>query len=104
MFLFFLPLFFLRAMLDLFFNLYKMQVYSKTDARQHFSSLFNAVRYGDSVVGVGRGKMRISGKVLPEVLMVKLPESDELEVFKKSPLGFEKALQKWFLEKVATSL
>jgi len=78
-----------------------MQVYSKTDARQHFAALFNAVRYAGNVVGVGRGKIRVNGKVMPEVLMVKMPTPDEVEQFKKSPKGFDEEMQKWFLEKVA---
>ena len=83
------------------FILYSMQVFSKTDARQNFARLFNAVRYGGNVVGVGRGKIRIKGQVLPEVLMVKMPTPEDIETLKKSPEGFDKAMRKWLLEKVA---
>lgn len=79
-----------------------MQVYSKTHARQNFSTLFNAVRYAGHVVGIGRGKIRVSGKVLPEVLMVKMPTPDDISEFKKSPLGFHEAMKKWLLERLAS--
>ncbi|MDP2691643.1 MAG: hypothetical protein Q8O95_04555 [bacterium] len=79
-----------------------MQVYSKTNARQNFAALFNAVRYAGRVIGVGRGKIKVGGKILPEVLMVKMPTPDEIEELKKSPLGFDEAMKKWLLEKVAS--
>jgi hypothetical protein len=79
-----------------------MQVFSKTDARQNFAALFNAVRYAGNVVGVGRGKIRVNGKVLPEVLMVKMPTPDDIEMLKKSPLGFDEAMKQWLLEKLAS--
>lgn len=77
-----------------------MQVFSKTDARQNFASLFNAVRFAGNVVGIGRGKIRVHGKVLPEVLMVKMPTHDDIEELRKSPLGFDEAMKQWLLEKI----
>jgi hypothetical protein len=79
-----------------------MQVFSKTHARQNFASLFNAVRYAGNVVGIGRGKIRVQGKVLPEVLMVKMPTPEDITELKKSPLGFHEAMKKWLLEKLAS--
>lgn len=78
-----------------------MKVFSKTDARQNFAALFNAVRYARGVVGIGRGKIKIDGKILPEVLMVKMPEPEDMEAFKKSPKGFDEAMKCWLLERVA---
>jgi len=77
-----------------------MQVFSKTHARQNFASLFNAVRYAGNVIGIGRGKIRVQGKVLPEVLMVKMPSPEDISEFKKSPLGFHEAMKKWLLERL----
>lgn len=77
-----------------------MQVFSKTDARQNFASLFNAVRFAGNVVGIGRGKIRVHGKVLPEVLMVKMPTHEDIEALRKSPLGFDEAMKQWLLEKI----
>ncbi|MGE3340603.1 MAG: hypothetical protein AB7J46_01490 [Candidatus Altimarinota bacterium] len=77
-----------------------MQVYSKTHARQNFASLFNSVRYAGSVVGIGRGKIKMGNKVLPEVLMVKMPTPEDITELKKSPLGFHEAMKKWLLERL----
>jgi len=81
-----------------------MQVYSKTDARQNFASLYNAVQYGGNVIGVGRGKIKVNGKILPEVLMVRMPTPEDIEELKKSPKGFNIALKEWLLEKIAEEL
>jgi len=82
-----------------------MQVYSKTDARQNFASLYNAVKFGGSVVGVGRGKIRApSGKILPEVLMVRMPSGADIEELKKDQRGFDKALQDWLMNQIAREL
>lgn len=81
-----------------------MQVYSKTDARQNFASLYNAVNFGGSVVGIGRGKIRIKNKILPEVLMVRMPTPDDIELLKKDKRGFDKALKEWLLDKIAQEL
>lgn len=82
-----------------------MQVYSKTDARQNFAALYNAVNYGGRVVGVGRGKIKTpSGKILPEVLMVRMPTPEDLELLKADPRGFEEALKAWLMEKIAQEL
>lgn len=81
-----------------------MKVFSKTHARQNFATLYNAVNYGGSVIGVGRGKIKINGKILPEVLMVRMPTPDDIEKLKKSELGFDAALKKWLLEKITREL
>jgi len=81
-----------------------MQVYSKTDARQNFASLYNAVNFGGTVVGIGRGKIRINGNILPEILMVRMPTPDDIEMLKKDKRGFDKALKEWLLEKIAKEL
>lgn len=91
-------------MLFLSFNLYKMQVYSKTDARQNFAALYNAVNFGGSVIGIGRGKIRINDKILPEVLMVRMPTPDDMEDLKKDERGFDVALKEWLLEKIVAEL
>jgi|CXWL01.1.fsa_nt_gi hypothetical protein len=78
-----------------------MKVFSKTDARQKFSALFNAVRHARGVVGIGRGKIRVDGKILPEVLMVRMPEPEDMEQFKNHPKGFDEAMKCWLLERVA---
>ena len=81
-----------------------MQVYSKTDARQNFASLYNAVNFGGNVVGIGRGKIRINGNILPEILMVRMPTPDDIDVLKKDKRGFDVALKEWLLEKIAKEL
>ena len=81
-----------------------MQVYSKTDARQNFAALYNAVNFGGSVVGIGRGKIRVSNKILPEVLMVRMPTPDDIEVLKSDERGFDAALKEWLLDKIAKEL
>lgn len=81
-----------------------MQVYSKTDARQNFAALYNAVNYGGSVIGVGRGKIQVDGKILPEVLMVRMPTPDDIESLKQDPRGFQVALKEWLMEKIVREL
>ncbi|MDP3976055.1 MAG: hypothetical protein Q8P95_04000 [bacterium] len=79
-----------------------MQVFSKTDARQNFASLFNAVRYAGKVIGIGRGKIRFGAhrKVLPEVLMVRMPTPEDVEKLKKDPRGFDEAMKEWMMKKI----
>lgn len=81
-----------------------MQVYSKTDARQNFASLYNAVNFGGTVVGIGRGKVRVNDKILPEVLMVRMPTPDDIEILKNDKRGFDKALKEWLLKKITKEL
>lgn len=81
-----------------------MKVYSKTNARQNFASLYNAVNFGGNVIGVGRGKIRVNGNILPEILMVRMPTPDDIEELKNSKLGFDQALKKWLLEKITKEL
>ncbi|MDF2379753.1 MAG: hypothetical protein P1V18_06090 [Candidatus Gracilibacteria bacterium] len=81
-----------------------MQVYSKTDARQNFATLYNSVKFGGSVVGVGRGKIKVEGKIMPEVIMVRMPTPDDIEVLRQDIRGFKKALQEWLMKKIAEEL
>jgi len=94
----------LLDIVNVVFNLYKMQVYSKTDARQNFASLYNAVNFGGTVVGIGRGKVRVNDKILPEVLMVRMPTPDDIEILKNDKRGFDKALKEWLLKKITKEL
>ncbi len=82
-----------------------MQVYSKTNARQNFASLYNAVNFGGRVVGIGRGKITApSGMILPEVLMVRMPTPDDMGELKKDERGFDVALKEWLMEKIVKEL
>lgn len=81
-----------------------MQVYSKTDARQNFATLYNSVKFGGNVVGVGRGKITVGDKIMPEVILVRMPTPDDIAILREDKRGFKKALQEWLMKKIAEEL